>query len=119
MLLDTLHRHEAHIGASHRLANGLGVSRVVLVGLDVGLDELRRHQADRVAHSVELACPVVGAPRGDYTHVRFVALPGRTYVIQYEVKTSWGRGTWRGWIEDETGATVSVPDNNRSSAVKK
>ncbi|WPH22741.1 hypothetical protein [Variovorax paradoxus] len=52
--------------------------------------------------------------RADPTSLKFVALPGRTYVIQYEVKASWGRGTWRGWIEDETGATVSVPDTDQS-----
>lgn len=57
--------------------------------------------------------------RADNTRLRFEALPGRTYVIQYEVKTSWGRGTWRAWIEDEAGATVSMPDTNRASAVEK
>ncbi|BEP53040.1 hypothetical protein GmRootV118_02840 [Variovorax sp. V118] len=51
--------------------------------------------------------------------MKFVALAGKTYVIQYEVKTSWGRGTWRGWIEDESGMTVSFPDTTRSSPVSK
>lgn len=51
--------------------------------------------------------------------MRFVALPGKTYVIQYEVAASWGRGTWRGWIEDENGTTVSFRDTNRSSPVSK
>jgi hypothetical protein len=70
-------------------------------------------------HAVTVGLRTIPQMHADYAHLRFAALPGRTYVIQYEVKTSWGRGIWRGWIEDETGSTVSVPDTKRSSAVKK
>lgn len=49
------------LGAGHRFADGFGISGVVLARLNVGLDELRRHQAHRVAHACELARPVVGA----------------------------------------------------------
>jgi hypothetical protein len=70
-------------------------------------------------HAVTVGLRTIPQMRADYTHLKFAALPGRTYVIQYEVKTSWGRGMWRGWIEDETGATVSAPDPTQSNAVKK
>ncbi len=33
--------HEAHVRAAHRLANGFGIGRIVLVGFDVRFDELR------------------------------------------------------------------------------
>src|SRR4051812_22318126 len=39
----------------------LGVGDVVLVALDVGLDELRRHQPSVVAEALQRACPVVSA----------------------------------------------------------
>lgn len=55
----------------------------------------------------------------DTLPMRFVALPGKTYVIQYEVGASGGGGMWRGWIEDESGATVSLPDTRRPRAVGK
>jgi hypothetical protein len=42
-------------------ALALCVSRVILICLDVGFDELRCHQADSMTHSFKLACPVVGA----------------------------------------------------------
>jgi hypothetical protein len=44
----------------------------------------------------------------DHIYLKFVVLPGKNYVIQYEVNTKWGRGTWRGWVEDESGITVST-----------
>jgi hypothetical protein len=65
-------------------------------------------------HSVTVGLRTHPQFRADHIRLKFVALPGRTYVIQYEVKASWGRGTWRGWIEDETGATVSVLDTDKS-----
>jgi hypothetical protein len=50
---------------------------------------------------------------------RFVALPGQSYVIQYEVKSSWGRSTWHAWIEEEGGAVVSFDDPGRPCPVSK
>lgn len=41
------------------------------------------------------------------------------HCAQYEVKTSWGRRTWRGWIEDENGATVSFAASGGSSPASK
>jgi hypothetical protein len=61
LLLDILHRHEAHIRPTHGLADRLGIGNVVLVGLDVGLDELRSHRLDGMAQALELARPVVHA----------------------------------------------------------
>lgn len=69
-------------------------------------------------HAVVVGLRTIPQIRADYTRLRFVALAGRTYVIQYEVKTSWGRGTWRGWIEDDTGTTVSTPDIRQPNAAK-
>ena len=44
LLLGSLGRHEPHVGPGDRLANGLRVSRVILLPLDVGLHVGRRHQ---------------------------------------------------------------------------
>ena len=54
----------------------------------------------------------------DHIYLKFTVLPGKSYVIQYEVNTRWGRGTWRGWIEDDGGATVSTPDPRPASTTK-
>ena len=64
MLLDILDRHKAHVGSSYRFADRLGVGRIVLVGLDVGFDELRCHQVDGVTKTCQLARPVVGTAAG-------------------------------------------------------
>lgn len=61
LLLNVLHRDEAHVRPPDRFANDLCVGRIVLVGLDVGLDELRGHQPHRVAHALQLSTPVVRA----------------------------------------------------------
>jgi hypothetical protein len=61
LLLDALDRHEAHVRPAHCLADRLGIGRIVLVRLDVGLDELRRHQPDRMPEALERAAPVMGA----------------------------------------------------------
>jgi hypothetical protein len=52
------------IGSGNGLADGLGISCIVLVGLDIRLDELRRHQSHGVAHRLDLARPVVCAATG-------------------------------------------------------
>jgi hypothetical protein len=64
LLLDRLHRHEAHGRPRHRLADRLRVGGVVLVALDVGLHVLGRDQTDPVAQLDELASPMVGAAAG-------------------------------------------------------
>jgi hypothetical protein len=64
LLVPGLHRHEAHARPLHRLAARLGVGRIVLVALDVGLDVLRRHQPCVVAEDPEFARPVVRAAAG-------------------------------------------------------
>jgi hypothetical protein len=64
LLLGRLGRHEAHGRPRDRLANRLGIVAVVLVGLHVRLDELRRHEPHFVAQLDELARPVVRAAAG-------------------------------------------------------
>jgi hypothetical protein len=54
-----LHRHEAHARPLRRLADRLGVGRVVLLPLDEGLDVGRRDQPYRMTRPAKLACPVV------------------------------------------------------------
>ena len=51
--------HETHGRASHRLADRLGIGRVVLVALDVGLHVLRRHQTNLVTELGQLPRPIV------------------------------------------------------------
>jgi hypothetical protein len=44
LLLRALDRNEAHSGARHRFAAGIGVGRVVLAALDIGLGVSRRYE---------------------------------------------------------------------------
>jgi hypothetical protein len=53
-----------HGRAGDRLADRLGIGGVVLVGLDMRLHVLRRHEPDRVAQLAQLAGPMVGAGAG-------------------------------------------------------
>jgi hypothetical protein len=64
LLLGSFDRHEAHVRPRHRLADCLGIVAVVLVGLHVRLDELRRHEPHLVAQLDELARPVMRAATG-------------------------------------------------------
>src|ERR1700722_20828898 len=56
--------YEPHVGSGDCLANGLRVSRIVLLSLDVGLHIGRRHQPHRVTQRLELARPVVSRRAG-------------------------------------------------------
>ena len=49
LLLRCFGWHKPHIGPGDRLADGLCVSRIVLLPLDVRLDVGRRHQPHSVA----------------------------------------------------------------------
>ena len=53
LLLDALHWNESHAGPGDGLADGFRISHVVLVALHIGLDELRRHQAHRMAEALQ------------------------------------------------------------------
>src|SRR5262245_26158560 len=55
----TLHRHERHARPPDRLADRLGINRISLAALDVGLDVLRRHQLHGVPELGNLTCPVM------------------------------------------------------------
>jgi hypothetical protein len=64
LLLFALHRHEAHVRPCHRLADRLGIGRVVLAALEVGLDVARRHQPDLMAKRSQFPGPMVRGRAG-------------------------------------------------------
>jgi hypothetical protein len=64
LLVLILGRDKPHAGALHRLAAGLGIGRVVLVGLDVGPHVLRRHQPHLVPEPGQLTGLIVGCTAG-------------------------------------------------------
>ena len=53
-LLRRLGRNEPHVWSGNRLADGFGVSSIVLMSLDVWLHIGCRHQADSVSKRLEL-----------------------------------------------------------------
>ena len=59
LLRDRLDRHKAHVRPNHRLADGLGIGRIVLVGLDEGANVLRGNQPYIMAKAAKFARPVV------------------------------------------------------------
>ena len=62
LLLTRLDRDVAHRRARYRLADRLGVARIGLPALDVGLHIGRRHQTHLVAKLADLARPIVARP---------------------------------------------------------
>lgn len=70
-------------------------------------------------HSVVVALGTMMGGRADNIPLKFTALPGRAYVIEYAVNTIMGRGRWGAWIEDETGTTVSTSDTEPANSAKK
>ena len=59
LLLGSLGHNKSHVGPGDRLANGLGVSGIILLPFDVGLHVGRWHQSHRVAKCLELTRPMV------------------------------------------------------------
>lgn len=59
LLLEGLDRHESHVWTRAGLADRVGVSRVILAGLHICFNEMRRHEPHRVAETLELASPVM------------------------------------------------------------
>src|SRR6516165_6991939 len=59
LLLGRFRLHKSHRRPANRLADCLGVGRIVFVALDVGLHVFRRHQSNLVTELRQLACPVV------------------------------------------------------------
>jgi len=59
LLLGSLGWYKPHVGPGDCLANGLRVSRIVLLPLDVGLHIVRRDQPLGVTQGPQLARPVV------------------------------------------------------------
>src|SRR5262249_49059126 len=64
LLVDVLDRHKAHGRTRHRFRDGLGITAVVFVRLDIRLHELGRHELHLVAMFAEAARPVVRAATG-------------------------------------------------------
>ena len=64
LLLHALNLNKAHAGTAYGFTDRFGIIRVVLAALDVGLDELWRHQACLVSHLTQLTRPVVGTTAG-------------------------------------------------------
>ena len=64
LLLGRLRPHKSHPRPANRLADRLGVRRVVFVALDVSLHVLRRHQTNLVTELRQLTCPVVRGGTG-------------------------------------------------------
>jgi hypothetical protein len=69
LLGDTLHEHEPHTGATHRLTDRLGIDPIVLVALDVGLDELRTEELHAKTPLLELTRPVMSRGTGFHPHL--------------------------------------------------
>jgi hypothetical protein len=66
LLLGGFDRHKPHGRPAHRFADRLGIDRVVLAALGVGLDVLRRDQHHLVPQAVQPPCPMMrGAARLD------------------------------------------------------
>jgi hypothetical protein len=61
LLFNMLDWYKAHRSTGHRFANCFGISRVMLVGLDVWFNELRCHELDCVSSALQFARPVMGA----------------------------------------------------------
>src|ERR1035437_7197437 len=68
LLLGSLGWHKPHVGPGDCLANGLCVSRVILLPLDVGLHIGRRHQPHGVTQCLEFARPMVRRGAGLYAN---------------------------------------------------
>ena len=64
LLLCRFDLYKTHGRASHRLTDRLGVSGIILVALDVGLNILRRHQPYLVAKLREFTRPIMGRRAG-------------------------------------------------------
>jgi len=64
LLLERLDGHEAHARTRRRLANRLGIERIRLAALQVGLHIRGRHQPRLVPETLDLARPVVGRATG-------------------------------------------------------
>ena len=56
--------HETHRRPRYCLANRGGIVGVVLAAFEIGLHVARWHQLDRVAESLKLAAPMMGARAG-------------------------------------------------------
>jgi hypothetical protein len=68
LLLGQLRPHKSHRRPANRLADRLGVCRIVFVALDVSLHVLRRHQTNLVTEPRQLTRPIMR--RGAGLHAR-------------------------------------------------
>ena len=68
LLLHLFEDHKPHARTLHRLADPLGIRRIVLVGYDIRLDKLWRYPLDLVAIRFENSTPVVCTVAGIYRY---------------------------------------------------
>jgi len=61
--MNILDSDKPHVGTSDSLADGFSISRIVLVGFDVRLNELRGHQLNRMPHRLKFSGPVGELPQ--------------------------------------------------------
>ena len=59
LLLRRFGRHEAHAGPLHRFTDRLGIGRIVLLALDVGLHIGRRHEPHGMPYGLQFARPMM------------------------------------------------------------
>src|SRR5262244_3661428 len=64
LLVDVLDRHKTHGGPRHRFRDGLGITAVVFIRLDIRLHELGRHELHLVAIRPEASRPIMCAATG-------------------------------------------------------
>src|SRR5215470_14923836 len=85
LLVDVLDRHKAHGRTRHRFRDGLGITAVVVVRLDVRLDELRGHELHLMAICAAASRPVMRTAtgfqadehRGQLRDTRHQVMPGQ------------------------------------------
>src|SRR5215510_5712224 len=89
LLVDVFDRHKTHGGPRHRFRDGLGITAVVFVRLDVRLHELRGHELHLVAIRTEASRPVMraatgfdaNAHRGQLRDTGYQVMPGQALAI--------------------------------------
>ena len=64
LLIHRLDRNKTHRRPLDGFADRLGIRCIILLTLHIGFDELRRHQANLMTKSRQLACPMVSRGTG-------------------------------------------------------
>ncbi len=71
LLLDALHRHEAHVRPTHRLTDRFGIGDIIFIRLHVRLNKLRCNKPYRMSKALQRTGPVMRTGAGlDPNHTR-------------------------------------------------